>query len=188
MSRWSPNARGRLQEAAHALFLERGYEQTTVADIAERAELTERTFFRHFADKREVLFGGSALLQDELRRAVAAAPVDVPTIDAVRSAVEAVSRFMHGRREIARELERLIAAHADLRERSLIKRAALTATLADALKQRGVGEPSASLAADMGMTVFYVGFARWVEDRSARDLDDIVREGFDRLKAIASGS
>ncbi|MER7370487.1 helix-turn-helix domain-containing protein, partial [Nonomuraea wenchangensis] len=74
MGRWEPNARGRLEEAALELYGERGYEQTTVAEIARRAGLTERTFFRHFADKREVLFGGGTLLEERLTAAVAAAP------------------------------------------------------------------------------------------------------------------
>jgi hypothetical protein len=60
MTRWEPNARGRLEQAALALYGERGFENTTVAEIAARAGLTERTFFRHFADKREVLFAGGA--------------------------------------------------------------------------------------------------------------------------------
>ena len=188
MSRWEPNARGRLERAAYELILERGYDQITVADIAKRAGLTERTFFRHFADKREVLFGGSAALQDELLRALAELPPALPAIAAVRIAVEAMSAFMHGRRAYARERQRLVAAHADLQERELIKRATLTAALAAALGQRGVPEPAASLAADMGMAVFYVGFVHWLDDPADREMVDIVREGFDQLKAVASGA
>jgi AcrR family transcriptional regulator len=101
MSRWSPNARGRLEQAAFELFLERGYEQTTVADIAQRAGLTERTFFRHYADKREVVFGGAAVLQAELLRALGELPPALPAIEAVRLAVEAMSHVMRGRRALA---------------------------------------------------------------------------------------
>ena len=187
MSRWNPDAGARLQAAAHELFLDRGYEQTTVADIAKRAGLTERTFFRHFADKREVFFGGSGLLQDEFLRAIETVPETLSTIEAVRIAVEAVSRLMHGRRELARARYRIVAAHADLQERDLIKRAALTAALAQALKQRGVAESAASLAADLGMTVFYLGFAQWLDDPAGRDFVVIVHEGFEQLKALASG-
>jgi AcrR family transcriptional regulator len=187
MSRWSPNARGRLEQAAYELFLARGYDQTTVADIAHRAGLTERTFFRHFADKREVLFGGASGLQDEAVRVLDGLSPALPTIEAVRIAVEAASSLMHGRRALARERRRIIAAHADLQERELIKRATLTAALAQALRHRGVPEPAASLAADMGMSVFYVGFGHWLDDPADREFVDIVREGFDRLKAVASG-
>jgi AcrR family transcriptional regulator len=187
MSRWSPNSRGRLEQAAFELFLDRGYEETTVADIAKRAGLTERTFFRHYADKREVFFGGAATLQDELIRAVDGLPPELPAIEAVRVGVEAASMLMHGRRALARERQRIVAAHTDLQERELIKRATLTAALARALQKRGVSEPAASLAADMGMAVFYVGFPQWLEDPKGRELVEIVREGFDRLKAVASG-
>jgi AcrR family transcriptional regulator len=188
MSRWSPDARGRLEQAAYELFLDHGYEATTVADIAKRAGLTERTFFRHYADKREVLFGGSAALQDELLRAVDGVLPALPTIEAVRIAVEAAATLMRGRRALARERQRIVAAHADLQERELIKRATLTAALAQALQRRGVREPAASLAADMGMAVFYVGFGRWLDDPAGRELVEIVHEGFDQLKAFASGA
>ncbi len=187
MSRWSPNARGRLEQAAYELYRDRGYEQTTVADIAKRAGLTERTFFRHYADKREVLFGGAVVLQDEVMRALDAVPPALPTIEAVRIAVEAASRLMHGRRDLARERRQVVAAHADLRERELIKRATLTSALAAGLQRRGVAEPAASLAADMGMAVFYVGFGRWLDEPAGREFVDVVREGFDQLKAVASG-
>jgi AcrR family transcriptional regulator len=187
MSRWKPDARGRLEQAAYELILDRGYEQIRVADIAERAGLTERTFFRHYADKREVLFGGSAALQDELLRSVEGVPPELPTIEAVRIAVEAISSLLHGRRGLARERQRIVAAHADLQERELIKRAALTAALAQALQRRGVPEPAASLAADMGMAVFHVGFVQWLDDPHDRELVDIVHAGFDQLKAVASG-
>jgi AcrR family transcriptional regulator len=188
MSRWSPNARGRLEQAAFELFLAEGYDQITVADIAKRAGLTERTFFRHYADKREVLFGGSSTLQDELLRALDALPPALPTIEAVRIAVEAMSALMNGRRAHARERQRIVAAHADLQERDLIKRATLTAALAQALQTRGVPEAAASLAADIGIGVFYVGFVRWLDDPAEREIDQIVHEGFEQLKALASGS
>lgn len=188
MSRWKPDARGRLEQAAYELFLDRGYEQTTVVDIAARAGLTERTFFRHYADKREVLFGGSAVLQTELLRALDGLPPRLPTIEAVRIAVEAVSSLMHGRRALARERQRIIAVHADLQERELTKRATLTTVLARALQQRGVPEPGASLAAEMGMAVFYVGFVHWLDDPVERELIEIVHEGFDQLKGVASGT
>jgi AcrR family transcriptional regulator len=188
MSRWKPNARGRLEQAAYELLLDHGYEQITVADIAKRAGLTERTFFRHYTDKREVLFSGSAALQDELLRALGELPPALPTIEAVRIAIEAASTLLHGRRALARERQRIVAAHADLQERELIKGATLTAALAQALKRRGVPEPAASLAADIGMAVFHVGFGRWLDDPAGRELAEIIREGFDQLKALASGA
>jgi AcrR family transcriptional regulator len=188
MSRWTPDARGRLEQAAYELFLDRGYEQTTVADIAARAGLTERTFFRHYADKREVLFGGSAALQAKMVRALDESPRDASPIDAVRVAVEAAATVLRGRRTHARERQQIIGAHADLQERGLIKRATLTAALSHALRQRGIAEPAASLAADMGMVVFHVGFEQWLADPSGREFTDIVRDAFDQLKAVAAGT
>jgi AcrR family transcriptional regulator len=186
MSRWSPDARGRLEQAAFELFLDRGYEETTVADIAARAGLTERTFFRHYADKREVLFGGATLMHDVLLQALAGAPPASTPMETVRIAVEAISALMHGRRALASERQRLVAAHSDLQERELIKRASMTAAIANALRERGVTEPAATLAADLGMAVFYGGFLRWLDDPAGRELVAIVRDGFEQLKALVS--
>src|SRR6476646_1043353 len=102
MGRWEPNARGRLEQAALELYVERGYEQTTVAEIAERAGLTERTFFRHFADKREVLFAGAGALQELLVTAVAGAPDAVAPLEAVAAALEAAGALLQERREYSR--------------------------------------------------------------------------------------
>ena len=187
MSRWKPDAGGRLEQAAYELIRSRGYDNVTVADIAERAGVTERTFFRHYADKREVLFGGASVLRDALLRALVEVPPGLPAIDVVRIGIEAIASVMHGRRSLARERQQIVVAHADLQERELIKRATLTATLAEGLQARRVPEPSASIAADMGMAVFYVGFLQWLDDPAERELDEIVREGFAHVKAIASG-
>jgi AcrR family transcriptional regulator len=188
MSRWEPNARGRLEQAAYELFLGRGYDQTTVADIAKRAGLTERTFFRHYADKREVLFGGAGALHDELLRALDGVSPELPPIEAVRIAVETISALMNGRRPLARERRRIIAAHPDLQERDLNKRSSLTGALEAGLRRRGVAESAASLAAEMGIAVFYSGFDRWLDDPAERELIEIVHERFDELKAVAAGA
>jgi AcrR family transcriptional regulator len=188
MSRWEPNARGRLEQAAYELFLGRGYDQTTVADIAKRAGLTERTFFRHYADKREVLFGGAGALHDELLRALDEVSPELPPIEAVRIAVETISALMRGRRPLARERRRIIAAHADLQERDLNKRSSLTGALEAGLRRRGVAESAASLAAEMGIAVFYGGFDRWLDDPAERELSEIVHERFDELKAVVAGA
>src|SRR5947208_9266691 len=116
MGRWLPDARVRLQEAALALYGERGYEETTVAEIAERAGLTKRTFFRYFADKREVLFSGSAQLQQLIVDAVVAAPATASPLDAVAAGLDAAAaRF--DMRELSAARQRIIAAHPELQER-----------------------------------------------------------------------
>src|ERR1700751_2610147 len=125
MGRWEPDARGRLGKAAMALYAEQGFEQTTVAEIAARAGLTQRTFFRHFADKREVLFYGQEMLRDLLVNTVASAPPAAAPIDAVADAVVAAGALLQQRREHARQRQIVIDAHPELRERELIKLAGL---------------------------------------------------------------
>src|SRR5437660_4119548 len=187
MSRWEPDARGRLEQAALQLFIERGFEQTTVAEIAQRAGLTERTFFRHFADKREVLFGGAGSLQELLVSTVASTPDSAAPLDAIAAALEAAGALLQERRDYARQRQTVIAAHAELRERELIKLAALAAALADALRQRGVSDPAARLTAEAGIAVFKIAFDRWINETSQRDLPHLIRESLDELKAVTAG-
>ncbi|MBO0730759.1 MAG: TetR family transcriptional regulator, partial [Acidimicrobiaceae bacterium] len=165
MGRWEPNARGRLELAAMELYTERGFENTTVAEIADRAGLTERTFFRHFADKREMLFSGAAALQELLVRKVDEAPRGLAPLDAVTAAlVEVAVEFFEDRREIARARQAIITANVDLQERELVKLAALGSAVGEALRRRGVREPTASLTAEAGIAVFKVAFQRWTGD------------------------
>src|SRR3954454_8228478 len=156
MGRWEPGAQGRLREAAMDLYLEQGFTQTTVAEIARRAGLTPRTFFRHFADKREVLFAGSAILQARMVDAVDAAPPGTPAMATVGAALRAAADLLGGDRAFARHRQDLIVANRELHERELIKLPSLAAALADALRRRGVTEPQARLAAEAGIAVLRV--------------------------------
>ncbi|MFI6873735.1 TetR/AcrR family transcriptional regulator [Streptomyces sp. NPDC050400] len=188
MGRWEPNSRERLFAAALELYAERGYEQTTVAEIARRAGLTERTFFRHFPDKREVLFLGSAVMEEQLTKVVTEAPASASPLTAVAAAIEAVSAGMQERQDSVLVRQSVVAAHAELRERELIKRAKLAATMTEALGARGVDPLAARLSAEAGTAVFHVAFERWVEDRGrTRGLVDLVREGFEVLRTVAGG-
>ena len=187
MSRWEPDARGRLALAALALYGERGFEQTTVAEIAARAGLTERTFFRHFADKREVLFWGQDALQELMVSTVASAPDSAAPIDAIAAALEAAGAALEERREGARQRQAVIVANAELQERELIKLASLASAMAGKLRQRGVADPAASLTAEAGIAVFRVAFERWVTDTSQKDLPQFIRESLDELKAVTAG-
>jgi AcrR family transcriptional regulator len=182
MGRWEPDARGRLAKAAMELYGEHGFEQTTVAEIATRAGLTERTFFRHFADKREVLFYGMEMLRGLLTQAVADAPASATAMDAVGAAFEAAGAMFQENPERVRLRDSIVSANADLRERELIKLAAMAATVAGALRDRGIPEPAASLAAETGVAVFKVAFARWISDPGQPDLPRIYRESMAELK------
>jgi AcrR family transcriptional regulator len=187
MVRWEPDSRGRLQQAALALYGERGFENTTVAEIAEQAGLTERTFFRHFADKREVLFAGGEVLQDALVGAVADAPESLAPIDAVAAGLEAAGAQLPERPEMSRQRQAIIAANPDLQERELIKLASLSTALADALRGRGLSEPDANLTAEVGIAVFKIAFERWIDETNDRDFSQLVRECLDELQALTAG-
>jgi AcrR family transcriptional regulator len=187
MGRWEPNASSRLREAAMELYVERGYEQTTVADIAQRAGLTARTFFRYFADKREVLFAGSDALQEGLVSALDAAPASATPMAAVAAALDAAAAMLGGRRDFSRQRQAVIAVNAELQERELIKMASLSAALADGLRRRGVTDPAAGLAAEAGIAVFRVAFERWVTAPRARDLAEVIHESLDELTALTAG-
>ncbi|MFE7120578.1 TetR family transcriptional regulator [Streptomyces sp. NPDC057654] len=188
MSRWEPNARGRLEQAALDLFGERGFEQTTAAQIAERAGLTERTFFRHYADKREVLFGQAHLLEQAFVDAFTEIPDTVAPVDAMASALETVAtRYFDPHHDRARKRHAVIAASTELRERELVKLASLSTALVAALRRRGIEDPAASLTAEVGIAVFKVGFAQWIGDAGERSLTDFFRESLDGLKAVTAG-
>ena len=188
MGRWQPDARGRLEKAAMELYGERGFDQTTVAQIAERAELTERTFFRHFADKREVLFAGSGQLQDLLVQTVAATPASAAPIDAVAAGIEALGAVLQESRgrAFARQRQSIVAASAELRERELNKMSSLAGALADSLHKRGVGEPAASLLAEIGIAVFRISFERWVSGPRGRDLRELTRESLGEVRSLTA--
>ncbi|AGB23766.1 transcriptional regulator [Mycobacterium sp. JS623] len=187
MSRWEPNARGRLEQAALELYTERGFEQTTVAEIAERARLTERTFFRHFADKREVLFGGQDALIELVTTRIADAPDAASPIDMVRGALQAVGEMLADRREHAQRRQAVIDANPGLQERELIKLASLSAAMAEGLQRRGVSASAAALTAEMAIAVFKVAFMRWLDAGRVNDLSRVIGDSLDELKALTAG-
>ncbi|MEC3993638.1 helix-turn-helix domain-containing protein [Actinacidiphila sp. DG2A-62] len=177
MARWEPNARERLERAALELFLQRGYESTTVAEIAERAGLVRSTFFRHFADKREVLFG-----RDELKLllldGIAGAPDGASPIETVGAALQsAAAAFSPQRRAFVRQRQQAVAANSNLLERELLKRAGLAAAMAEALRGRGVAEPTASLAAEVASLALRTTLARWVEVEVGAEAEEAAPAG-----------
>jgi AcrR family transcriptional regulator len=186
MSRWQPDARARLQEAALALYGERGYDRTTVAEIAERAGLTKRTFFRYFADKREVLFWGSELLEQQMVAAIEAAPASDSALDLIGAALDAAAVRFEEVREFAGPRHRIIASSPELQERELIKSASLAAAMTRALRARGFGDIAATLAAHSGATLMHVAFVRWVDDPNRTPFQEIARDALAQLREIAS--
>ena len=159
MSRWAPNARERLEDAALDLFVENGYEQTTVAQIADRAGMNRATFFRHFTDKREVLFGG----EDALAGLFA---------DAIRAAAS--------RRRL------VVAANSELQERGLLKHARVTMAVGAVLRERGTDELSARLGAELCMLAFNVAFERWMKADDDEPFPPFADAAFSDLRARAA--
>jgi AcrR family transcriptional regulator len=186
MGRWEPNAYERLQKAAMELFQEHGYDRTTVEEIAARAGLTERTFFRHFNDKREVLFSGSKQLEKLIVEAIAAASPTTAPLDVVVGALEATTPMFEERRPLARKRHALVSAHAELCERELIKMATLASAIAESLHQRGIPTPNASLIAEAGIALFRNAFQRWLDDGKKHDFTHHLRATLAELRLFTS--
>ena len=187
MGRWEPNARERLERAALALFVEHGYDATTVAQIADRAGLTKSTFFRHFADKREVLFGGQDMLAELFSDAVLTAPPSATTAGCLAAALEsAAAAFTPDRHDLAPQRRAVIAANSELQERQLLKRARLASAMADALRVRGADDTTARLAAEMGVLAFSTAYARWAAPDNRQPFTEIAHAALRDLQARAT--
>ncbi|HEX3790206.1 MAG TPA: TetR family transcriptional regulator [Pseudonocardiaceae bacterium] len=181
MSRWKPDARRRLQDAALALYAERGFADTTAAAVAERAGLTERTFFRYFADKRDVLFGNEDQLREVFVGAVAASPAALTPLAATAAGLRALAVELQPRQDDQLRRARIIAAHPELRERELAKLASWSSALRETLGERGVGADSAALAGEVALAVFRVAFRRWTTQGADAELDELVQAALDEL-------
>ncbi len=187
MARWEPHTRERLERAAFALFVERGYDATTVAAIAQQAGLTKSTFFRQFADKREVLSSSQDILIELFRGAIAEAPPAATAIDCLAAALESLGPvFTPERREVAQQRRVVIAANSELQERELLKRARLATVIANALHARGVDKTSARLAAEMGVLAFNTTIARWSESANRKPFTTIARAALRELQTRAT--
>ncbi|MDW6060528.1 helix-turn-helix domain-containing protein [Streptomyces sp. FXJ1.4098] len=188
MGRWEPGTRERLVRAALDLFSEQGYEATTVNEIAERAGgLTKTTFFRHFPDKREVLFAGQDMHSRILAEAISAAPDAATAVQAVAAALDALcATFTDDRRGLGTRLQAVIASNGELQERAAFKRTGLAAAMTDALHKRDVPEPTASLAAELGIRAFYSAFGQWVDPANQQPLTDLARHALHELRIAAA--
>jgi AcrR family transcriptional regulator len=184
MPRSGAKARARLREAALELYEERGYDATTTAQIAEQAGVTERTYFRHFADKREVLFDGETQLRDVMTAAVASAREERAPAALVMSAYSAAIPLFVAGRPVAERRARVIATSTALQERAHAKSTALTQAVIDALGERGVPEPTARLAARAGAAVFEHASRAW-NGTSAAELQSLLEQAAAELRALS---
>ncbi|MFV2104838.1 TetR/AcrR family transcriptional regulator [Micromonospora sp. LOL_024] len=186
MGRWEPDTRERLQNAALELF-ERGYDNTTAAEIAERAGTAKSTFFRHFADKREVLFAGTSLIADRAVAAIAAAPPAVTTLGLVDEVLRSIlpifdpaKRLWYGRRQA------VVAHTPELRERDLLKQHAQTAAITGALRERGLTGLTADLVAALIGLAFHVTYTRWLEATADQDVATLAAEVLAELRTTVT--
>lgn len=190
MPRWKPDARQRLVVAALGLFAEQGYDETTVAQISERAGLTRSTFFRHFADKREILTAGQKALSRLLAEGIDAAPADATPMMAVAAGLERASGEMTSfNRELSPLLHAAIEANEELQTRDALKSIGMAAAMVDALKRRDVTEPTAQVAAELGVLAFKLGFSQWADptrDEDPGELASHTRAALDELRAAAA--
>jgi AcrR family transcriptional regulator len=186
MARWEPGSRERLQGAALDLFSQQGYDSTTVAEIAARAGVTKRTFFRHFADKRDVLFAGAAELEAVLAEGIVQAPRDLAPLDAIIAALAAAGADPVVPRRYLRQRQTVIGASPELMERELIKFDSLALAFAGALRRREVDTLTASLAAQAGISIFRTAYRRWVQSGDDEDMGPLVRDVLAQFRAAVA--
>jgi AcrR family transcriptional regulator len=187
MARWETDGRGRLERAALELFTEQGYDRTTVAQIAQRAGLTERSFYRHYADKREVLFGGGGNeLESHLVASVSKAPAELGPLDVILTALASAHELFRPR-ELLIQGAAVIAANAPLRERQLMKMASMSTALVAALMRRGIDKHTAQLATDLGTSVSRLAAERWLADDTVPFAEHFARSA-EQLRRVAAES
>lgn len=189
MPRWEPGARARLLDAALDLFATQGYEQTSVADIAAAAGVTERTFFRHFTDKREVLFSDGHLLAEPMLATLTdpATSTNDP-LQAMLTALTAAGEALDARRDLVQRRHAVVTAHANLRERELLKLAGLANDAAHALRARGVAEQDVVVVAEVSITLFHVAFDRWIGAPAAHPFAQDLTTAFRQLRTVTTAS
>jgi AcrR family transcriptional regulator len=181
--RWEPDARERLAYAALQLFSEKGYDDTTVAEIADRAGLTKSTFFRYFPDKRDVLTAGTATLSRLFEVGISEAPADATPLQAVGDGLERAASAMGPiNREFAPRLQAMVAASAELQERHALKQVGFVAAMAGALRERGVADSVASVAAELGGLAFKEAYAEWAAGDGESDMGELSRAALERLR------
>ncbi len=187
VGRWAPNARERLETAALDLFVENGYEETTVAQIADRAGLNRATFFRHFADKREVLFGGEDVLAGLFADAIKAAPLDATLTECLQAALAAADASMTPQqRAKAAQRVQVVASNTEVQERGLLKHARIAKSVTAALRERGKDELTARLGSEIALLAFSVAFELWMKASDDEPFSPFAEAALTDLQARAA--
>jgi AcrR family transcriptional regulator len=187
MPRWEPDARPRLIAAALHLFSEQGYDNTTVAQIADRAGVTKSTFFRHFPDKRELLAAGQETLSRLLVEGIIDSPSESGPLAAIGAGLEHAAQAMTPfNRELAPQLKAIIASSAELQERDALKQVGFAVAMAGALRERGVPDAVAAAAAELGVLAFREAYAAWAAEGNDQELGTLARRSLDKLREAVS--
>lgn len=186
MARWEPDAHGRLERAALELFVERGFAETTVPEITARAGLTTRTFFRHFTDKREVLFSSEDEAPAMVAGLLADAPASLGPMALIAYGLETRAAGLQDRREYLRTRRTVIRADNGLRERELRKVAELSDAITKGFRSRDNDELTSALAAQIAVTTFSIAIGRWLDQDGEKPLADLVRDTLSALQAITA--
>ncbi|GGB31575.1 TetR family transcriptional regulator [Flexivirga endophytica] len=186
MPRWEPNARERLLMAALRLFAERGYDDVTVAEIAERAGLTKSTFFRYFPDKRDVLTAGEDALAQPLLAGIAEADEDATPLEAVTAGMDRVAAAMTPfNREVGPLLRDAVTASAEIRQRNALKHVGISRAMTQALTDRGVDELTAAVTAELAGLAFKDAYATWIEPKNKAEFTELIHASLERIAAAA---
>jgi AcrR family transcriptional regulator len=186
--RWEPNPRERLERAAIELFAEQGYDATTVEQIAAGAGLARSTFFRHFGNKREILFGGQDGLASRLADGIEKAPLEQTALEAIETAFTDIAEiwFTPERRDLAPRRISVIESNPDLAERELLKHRGITNAITGALRSRGIEEPFTTVAAELATLAFAQTIAAWAEPDNTEEFPAIARRVLRRLHTAAA--
>lgn len=176
MPRWKPNAEQRLTLAALDLYATRGYDKTTVGDIAAHAGVTSRTYFRYFPDKREVLFGGAIRLRSRIVDSLRDAPADMSPLDATLYAMSSCDDLFHlGEHEHLRQRDAVITSSDELQEREARKLGSIAADIVGRLVERGSDQDTAQLVADLALAVFKQTSRLWMNDPTVSYAEQLYR-------------
>lgn len=187
MSRWAPDAAVRLERAALELFASQGYSATTVPQITARADLTTRTFFRHFTDKREVLFLRERAFPGVVAALLADAPPALTPLDLVMHGFEQVARDQFDSGRHALSIRRaIIRSDAHLRERELLKSSMLAESIRGALIEYGIDASTAGLLAPLAVLLFDTSLSDWVDGSKDRPLIEVLRSTRARMHQLIS--
>jgi AcrR family transcriptional regulator len=181
MGRWEPDARDRIERAALDLFGEHGFDRVTVPEITARAGLTTRTFFRHFADKREVLFADADQMPALAARLVLDAPPGLGPADVVAHGLPVLAAAFEGRLEQLRQRKAVIDGHDGLRERELRKLERLVDAIAEAFRGRGADDLTAAVVAQTAVGVVKVALGRWIASDGREPLRAIMTDALARV-------